>query len=65
MPKNMTDKNHDENETMHMIPFIEHEYRIYKVSKLKNRIACALAVTNIAWFVLGLAFFIFRIYEKI
>ena len=65
MPKNMTDKNHDENETMHMIPFIEHEYRMYKVSKRKNRIACALAVTNIAWFVLGLAFFIFRMYEKI
>lgn len=65
MPKDLTNKHHDETETMHMIPFIEHEYCMYKVSKRKNRIACALAVTNIAWFVLGLAFFIFRIYEKI
>ena len=57
---NTTSKTH-ENEAMQMIPFIEHEYKIYKVSAQKNRIVCALAVTNIAWFVGVLAYIILNI----
>lgn len=53
------------NETMHMIPFIEHEFKMFKASKRKNRIAVALAVTNIAWFILLTAIFVLRGYEKI
>lgn len=45
-----------EDETMHMIPYIEYERMRYKVSMQKNRIVCALAVTNIAWFGLFLAY---------
>jgi hypothetical protein len=41
-----------EDESMHMILFREHEYKVYKVSRSKNRITCALAVTNLAWFIL-------------
>ena len=44
-----------EDETMHMIPYIEYERIRYKSSMQKNRIVCALAVTNIAWFGLFLA----------
>ena len=40
--------NHHGNETMHMIPFIEHECAMYKASRQKNRIVCALCVTTIA-----------------
>ena len=45
-----------EDETMHMIPYIEYASMRYKVSMQKNRIVCALAVTNIAWFGLFLAY---------
>lgn len=45
-----------EDETMHMIPYIEYERMRYKVSMQKNRIVCALAVTNIAWLGLFLAY---------
>lgn len=49
-----------ENEAMHMIPFIEHEYEMWRASKQKNRIVYALAVTNIAWFGLFLAYIFLR-----
>ena len=58
MPSKTT-KSHD-GETMHMIPFIEHEYKVWKVSRLKNRIVLALCVTNIAWLIL-LAYIVFHI----
>lgn len=58
MPNNTT--NTHEDEAMHMIPFIVLEYERYKASKQKNRIVCALAVTNIAWFGLFLAYILLR-----
>lgn len=58
MPSKNT--NTHECEAMHTIPFIEHEYKLWKVLKQKNRIVLALCVTNIAWLIL-LAFIIFRI----
>jgi hypothetical protein len=58
MPNNTN--NIHENEAMHMIPYVEFEYERYRASKQKNRIVYALAVTNIAWFVLFLAFMIFK-----
>lgn len=59
---NKTDrtKNIHENESMHMIPYIEHEYEMYKVSKRKNRIVRALAVTNAVLIGLFLAYVFFR-----
>lgn len=59
MSKKIT--NTHDGETMHTIPFIEHEYKVWKVSRLKNRIVLALCVTNTAWLILFLTFFIFRI----
>ena len=56
---NKTTNNH-ENEAMHMVPFVELEYERYRASKQKNRIVCALAVTNIAWLVLFLAYVFIR-----
>lgn len=53
--------NNHEDESMHTIPFIVSEYEKWKISKQKNRIACALAVTNIAWFGLVLAYILFNI----
>lgn len=60
MPNTTNTNNIHENETMHKIPFIDHEYEVYKVSRQKNRIVFALAVTNIALFGLFLAYVIFR-----
>lgn len=59
---NKTDKTKKSHETelMHMIPYIEHEYELYKVSKLKNRIVRALAVTTAVLIGLLLACFISR-----
>ena len=56
MPNNTN--NIHENEAMHMVPFVELEFERYKASKQKNRIVYALAVTNIAWFALCLAYII-------
>ena len=58
MPNNTT--NTHENEAMHMVPFVELEYERYRASKQKNRIVGALAVTNIAWFGLFLAYIFLR-----
>lgn len=55
-----TTNTHD-GETMRTIPFIECEYKLWKASRLKNRIVLALSVTNAAWLILFLTFFIFRI----
>ena len=52
---NKANKNH-EDEAMYKIPFIEYEYMRYRASRKMNRITCALAVTNIAWFVFVLAY---------
>jgi hypothetical protein len=38
-------------EEMYRIPFIEHEYRMFKVSRKNARLVKALVLTNIAWFV--------------
>lgn len=56
---NKTNTTH-EDETMHMIPYIEYEYEKWRASRQKNRIVCALAVTNIAWLVLVLAYILLR-----
>lgn len=61
MPNNNT--NNHEDEEMYKIPFIEYEYMKYRASRKVNRIACALAVTNLAWFVFVLAYIKER-YEK-
>ena len=58
MPKKTT--NPHDCESMHMIPFVEHEYKTWKVSRLKNRLVCALCVTNIAWLIF-LAYIVFHI----
>ena len=56
MPNKTSNNNIHESEAMHMIPFIAHEYKMWRASKQKNRIVCALAVTNIAWLGLFLAY---------
>ena len=56
---NKTNKDH-ENESMHMIPNIVYEYEKWKASRQKNRIVCALAVTNLAWFGLLLAYILLK-----
>ena len=58
MPSKNT--NYHNSEYLSMIPFAEHEHKVWKVSRLKNRIVCALCVTNIAWLIL-LAYIIFHI----
>ncbi len=63
MPNNKTNINH-EDETMYKIPFVEYEYMRYRASRKMNRITCALAVTNLAWFVFVLAYIIRKVYEK-
>lgn len=60
MPNNKTNINH-EDETMYKIPFVEYEYMRYRASRKMNRIACALAVTNLAWFVFVLAYIIGKV----
>ena len=55
-----TTKTHD-GESLAMIPFIESEYKLWKASRLKNRIVLALCVTNTAWLILFLAYIIFKI----
>ena len=62
MPHNNT--NNHEDETLYKIPYIEHEFIRYKESRKTNRITCALAVTNIAWFVLAVVAYIIERYEK-
>ena len=62
MPNSKT--NNHEDETMYKIPFVEYEYMRYQESRKMNRITCALAVTNLAWFVFVLAYIIRKVYEK-
>lgn len=50
-----------EDEAMYKIPFIEYEHMKYRASRKMNRIACALAVTNLAWFVFVLAYIIRKV----
>jgi hypothetical protein len=45
MPKDTPSNTHD-SEYLHSIPYIEHQYELYKVVKQKNRIVCTLAVTS-------------------
>lgn len=59
MPNNNT--NNHEDETMYKIPFVEYEYMRYRASRKMNRITCALAVTNLAWFVFVLAYIIGKV----
>lgn len=61
MPNKTTSNNNiHEDETMSMIPFIAHEYEMWKARKRRNRIVYALAVTNLAWFGLFLAYVLSR-----
>ena len=59
MPHNHTTEH--EYETLAVIPFVSHEYKIYKVERQKNRIAGALAVTNLAWVVLAVVYILIKI----
>lgn len=59
MPNNTTSTTH-ESETMHTIPYIEHEYILYKVLKRKNQIVGTLAVT-IALLVGAMAYILLKI----
>lgn len=59
MPSN-TPSNTHESETMHTIPFVEHEYILWKVSRRKNQIVGTLAVT-IALLVGALAYILLKI----
>lgn len=59
MPNEVTSSTHD-SEVMHQIPFIEHEYILWKASRQKNRIVRFLAVTNIALLV-TLAYILIKI----
>jgi hypothetical protein len=59
MPNKTSDSHR--NETMHMMPFVEHEYEMYRASRQKNRIVCALCVTNFAWLVGILAYIIYHV----
>ena len=55
-----TTNTHD-GESLAMMPFIECEHKIWKMSRLKNRIVLALCVTNTAWLILFLTYIIFKI----
>ena len=59
MPRNHTTEH--EYEALAVIPFVSHEYKVYKVERQKNRIACALAVTNLAWVVLAVVYILTKI----
>ena len=59
MPHNNTTEH--EYEALAVIPFVSHEYKVYKVERQKNRIACALAVTNLAWVVLAVVYILKKI----
>lgn len=50
-----------EDEEMYKIPFIDYEHMKYRASRKMNRITCALAVTNLAWFVFVLAYIIGKV----
>ena len=52
------DINHEE---IYKIPFVEYEYMRYRASRKINRIACALAVTNVAWFIFMLAYILRKV----
>ena len=39
-------------EFVYKIPFVEHEYLMYRVSKIKSRIVMALMLTNAVWLVI-------------
>jgi hypothetical protein len=42
--------NHTHNsEDIYKIPFVEHEYAMYRESKIRSRIVKALIVTNTIW----------------
>ena len=62
MPNN--EINNHEDETLYKIPFVEHEYAKYRASRRLNRITCALAVTNLAWFICVLVYILRKRYEK-
>ena len=36
---------------LYQIPFIEHEYKVFRASRRNARLVMALVLTNIAWFV--------------
>ena len=44
----------DKDIKMAQIPYIEHEYRMYKAYKRENRLKCILIGTNIIWAVIAL-----------
>jgi hypothetical protein len=48
MSSNKPNNRHN-NEYIYKIPFIEHEYAIYKESMIRRRIVKALIVTNTIW----------------
>jgi hypothetical protein len=55
--------NNAETETIYEIPFVEHEYTLYKESRKRNRIMAALIITNAIWLCLT-ALIVVKGYEK-
>lgn len=50
----MLDKSREthKSEFVYKIPFVEHEYLMYRVSRIKSRIVMALMLTNAVWLVI-------------
>ena len=48
MSHKKTNRTHN-GEQLYKIPFVEHEYSLYRESKIRNRIVKALIITNAAW----------------
>ena len=48
MPIEKTPASHN-SEYIYKIPFIEHEFKMYRVSRIQRRIVMALIITNAVW----------------
>jgi hypothetical protein len=47
-------------EDLYKMPFVEHEYTMYKASRIRNRIVMALAITNAFWLVVTAFILLFK-----
>ena len=58
----MPDKQNDTTtvEDIYKMPFVEHEFIMYKASKIRNRIVMALAITNAFWLVVAAFILLFK-----
>jgi hypothetical protein len=58
----MPDKQNDthNSEYIYKMPFVEHEYMMYKASRIRRRIVMALAITNAFWLVVTAFILLFK-----